>query len=69
VTEPDQLAVHPAKLMQLKAEARLAHERFETYKHEAAKSRSWSRNELRELKQACDYADARLARARRGSPG
>ena len=66
MSEHDQLAVHPAKLVQLKMEARNARQRLESYREEARGATSSSKRQMRELKQAADYADARLERARRG---
>jgi hypothetical protein len=65
VTEKDQLRVHPAKLVQLKMEARNARQRLESYREETRGAASSSKRRMRELKQASDYADARLERAKR----
>ena len=65
MTERTQLGVHPAKLMQLKREAEGARERLESYREEIRDAPASSQRRMRDLKQASDYADARLERARR----
>ena len=65
MSNTDQLGVHPAKVVQLKMEARNAHQRLDEYRAEARATTSTSKRQMRELKQAADYADARLERARR----
>lgn len=65
MSEHDQLAVHPAKLVQLKMEARNARKRLESYREETRGAVSSSKRQMRDLKQASDYADARLERAQR----
>ena len=51
------------RLIQLEAEATHARERFDIYKAKVYSGRS-SPTKLRNLKQATEYADARLKRAR-----
>ncbi len=65
MTERTQLGMHPAKLMQLKMEARNARERLESYRSEVRGEPASSKRRMRDLKQASDYADARLERAKR----
>jgi hypothetical protein len=65
MSKTDQLGVHPAKIVQLKREAHHARERLDEYRAEVKDVGSSSRRRLIELKQAADYAEARLERARR----
>jgi hypothetical protein len=66
MSERDQLAVHPAKMVELKMKARNARQRLESYREETRDAPSSSQRRMRDLKQASDYADARLERAKRG---
>lgn len=64
MTERTALGVHPAKLMQLKLEARNARQRLEAYRDEVRGAPASSQRRMRDLKQASDYADARFERAK-----